>query len=114
MTSGKFKQPFGAAPAGAADRKCSGHPSLRLLQRAQRGSPVDAPRSQVERGAAQSGHAAQDGREEGQQGCPGAPSGKIAAAGARSPGFGRGRGPRATGLCCGVRVTIGVSFFLAG
>jgi hypothetical protein len=81
---------------------------------ARRGSPVDAPQSQAERGAAQSGHAAQDGREEGQQGCPGAPSGKIAAAGARSPGFGRGRGPRATGLCCGVRVTIGVSFFLAG
>jgi hypothetical protein len=48
---------------------------------ARRGSPVDAPRSQADRGAAQSGHTAQDGREEGQQGCPGAPAGKTAAAG---------------------------------
>jgi hypothetical protein len=48
---------------------------------ARRARPVDAPRSWVERGAAQSGHAAQDGREEGQQGCPGAPVGKTAAAG---------------------------------
>src|SRR5437870_1596999 len=49
---------------------------------ARRGSPVDTPRSQAERGAAQSGQAAQDGIEEGQQWCPGAPSGKMVAAGA--------------------------------
>ena len=49
---------------------------------ARRGSPVDAPRSQAERGAAPSGQAAQDGREAGQQGGPGAPaSEKTAAAG---------------------------------
>ena len=35
---------------------------------ARRGSPVDASRRQAERGAAPSGQAAQDGREEGQQG----------------------------------------------
>jgi hypothetical protein len=53
---------------------------------ARRGSPVDAPQSQAEHGAAQSGQAARDGTDEGQQGCPGASSGKTAAAGGPAGG----------------------------
>jgi len=64
-------RPPSVSPAG-------GHagPTARAASPARCGCPAGVPRRQAERGAARAGQAAQDGRGEGHQGCPGTKAGK--------------------------------------